>query len=119
MWWGSGQVEETPGGFPFKIHDNPGQQTVILERTYQDEEIKVEVHMPDLVTGENDDDRDDDTERPNQSSIPLVVSVSKKGGPFLEFGCMAYADEITIDSLAVKKPGSAEDEIAYEGPDFQ
>ncbi|XP_027332936.1 uncharacterized protein At2g39795, mitochondrial-like [Abrus precatorius] len=114
-------VEEVPTNFPFKIIDSPGQQTIALERTYQGEEIKVEVHMPDLVTGEeNDEDKNsDEGESASQSSIPLSVSVSKKGGPFLEFSCVAYPDEIVIDSLSVKNPELAEDQIAYEGPDFQ
>ncbi|CBI31613.3 hypothetical protein VitviT2T_019306 [Vitis vinifera] len=111
--------EEAPDGFPFEIQDNPGQQTISLAREYQGEVIKVEVHMPDLVTGEGDDDNnDDDNEKGNQSSIPLVVSVSKKNGPFLEFGCTAFADEIAIDSLSVKNPEISEEQIAYEGPDF-
>lgn len=76
--------------------------------------------MPDLVTGEDgaDNDDDDDDEKGSQSSIPLVVSVSKKSGPCLEFSCTAFPDEIAIDSLAVKDPESVEDQIAYEGPDF-
>ena len=49
--------------------DNPGLQTLTLKRTYQGEEIEVEVHMPDLVTGENDDDPDgDDSEKASLSS---------------------------------------------------
>lgn len=93
-----------------------------LTRTYQDEEIEVEVHMPDIVTGEDEDDNDDDddNEHANQSSIPLVVSVSKgSGGPILEFSCNAFPDEIAIDSLVVKNPETSEDQIAYEGPDFE
>ncbi|KAA8534165.1 hypothetical protein F0562_031642 [Nyssa sinensis] len=115
------EVEEIPDGFPFKIQDNPGQQTISLTREYQGESIKVEVHMPDLVTGEDgDDDGDDndDNEKGGQSSIPLVISVSKKKGPCLEFGCTAFADEIAIDSLTIKDPENSEDQIAYEGPDF-
>uniref|UniRef100_A0A5B7BWQ4 Mitochondrial glycoprotein family protein n=1 Tax=Davidia involucrata TaxID=16924 RepID=A0A5B7BWQ4_DAVIN len=115
------QVEDIPDGFPFKIQDNPGLQTISLTREYQGESIKVEVHMPDLVTGEEDDDNgddDDDNEKGSQSSIPLVVSISKKGGPCLEFGCTAFPDEIAIDSLSVKDPENSEDQIAYEGPDF-
>lgn len=77
--------------------------------------------MPDLVTGEENDNNDDDEEGEgsgNQSSIPLVVSVSKENGPSLEFGCTAYPDEIAIDSLSIKDPENTEDQIAYEGPDF-
>ncbi|KAL0382046.1 UNVERIFIED_CONTAM: putative protein, mitochondrial [Sesamum calycinum] len=116
------EAEEVPQGFPFKIEDHPGQQTITLTREYQGETITVEVHMPDLVTGEendhDDDDDDEQEERGNQSSIPLVVRVSKKSGPSLEFGCTAYPDEVAIDSLAVKDPNNSEDQIAYEGPDF-
>ncbi|XP_004490908.1 uncharacterized protein At2g39795, mitochondrial-like [Cicer arietinum] len=116
-------VEEVPNNFPFKIVDSAGQQTITLERSYQGEEIKVEVHMPDLVTGEEhdneDDDKDNESEAATQSSIPLSVSVSKKGGPSLEFSCVAYPDEIVIDSLSVKNPDISDGQIPYEGPDFQ
>ncbi|KAK6145405.1 hypothetical protein DH2020_022225 [Rehmannia glutinosa] len=115
------EAEEVPKGFPFEIEDHPGQQTITLTREYQGETITVEVHMPDLVTGEENDDDDNDEEgegRGNQSSIPLVVRVSKKSGPSLEFGCTAYPDEIAIDTLAVKDPETSEEQIAYEGPDF-
>ncbi|KAM1284993.1 hypothetical protein ACFX2J_027618 [Malus domestica] len=77
--------------------------------------------MPDLVTGEDDNDdnqNDDNDEHTNQSSIPLVVTVSKGNGPVLEFSVTAYPDEFQIDSLAVKNPEDSEDQIAYEGPDF-
>ncbi|KAK6135885.1 hypothetical protein DH2020_030372 [Rehmannia glutinosa] len=100
--------EEVPQGFPFKIEDHPGQQTIMLSREYQGETISVEVHMPDLVTGEDNDDNDNDDEegeeKGNQSSIPLVVRISKKSGPCLEFGCTAYPDEIAIENLSVKDP---------------
>ncbi|KAL3834019.1 hypothetical protein ACJIZ3_008755 [Penstemon smallii] len=119
------QGEEVPQGFPFEIEDTPGQSTITLKREYQGETINVEVHMPDLVTGdenENDNDNDNDEEgeeKANQSSIPLIVKISKKSGPSLEFGCSAYPDEIAIESLSVKNPENTEDDIAYEGPDFQ
>ncbi|CAK7325751.1 unnamed protein product [Dovyalis caffra] len=113
-------VEELPKDFPFKIDDNVGQQTVILTREYEDELVKVEVHMPDLVTGEDNDVRDDndDKEQSMQSTIPLVVTVSKKSGTCLEFDCVAYADEIAIDSMSIKVPETSEDQMAYDGPNF-
>ncbi|KAK6933106.1 Mitochondrial glycoprotein [Dillenia turbinata] len=113
-------VQEAPDGFPFEIHDNPGEQTITLTREFNGESIKVEVHMPSLVTGEEDDDEDDNdnNEAANDSSIPLVVSICKKRVVCLEFGCTAYADEISIDSLSVKDPESSDDKIPYEGPDF-
>lgn len=59
----------------------------------QGEDITVQVSMPDLVAGEEDDD----SEKANQSSIPLVVNVVKGDGrPCLEFGCTAYPDETVI-----------------------
>lgn len=112
-------MEDVPDSFPFKIQDNPGQQTISLSRDYQGETVTVEVSMPDLVAGEDDEDDDDaDDEKSNQSNIPLVVRVSKKRGPCLEFCVTAFPDEISIDSLSIKDPDSSEDEIAYEGPDF-
>ncbi|CAH9097580.1 unnamed protein product [Cuscuta europaea] len=118
---GSDKVEDVPAGFPFKIEDNPGYQTITLTREFQDEEISVEVHMPDLVSGEENQDEgsnDDEKEQGNESQIPLVVRVSKKNGPSLEFGCTAFPDEISIDSLSIRDPKNNEDQIAYEGPDF-
>jgi complement component 1 Q subcomponent-binding protein len=118
-----GQAEEAlgiPEGFPFQIEDHPGLQTISLSREYQGETINVEVSMPDLVTGVDEDDDDDagDSEKPRQSCIPLVVRVSKKGKASLEFGCTAYPDEIAIDTLSVKDADNSEDQIPYEGPDF-
>lgn len=113
------RVQETPSGFPFEIQDNPGHQTITLKREYQTEVIKVEVHMTDLVTGEDgEDNAADDDEKASESSIPLVVTVSKKNGPSLEFNVTAFPDEIAIDSLAIRDPEISEDQIAYEGPDF-
>ncbi|KAF2296127.1 hypothetical protein GH714_036275 [Hevea brasiliensis] len=115
------RVEEFPKEFPFKIDDNAGQQTVILTREYEGELVTVDVHMPDLVTGEGNeiDDDTDDIQKPTQSSIPLVVTVSKSSGNSLEFHCVAYPDEIAIDSLSVKNLETQEDQVAYEGPNFQ
>ncbi|PNY03690.1 mitochondrial family glycoprotein [Trifolium pratense] len=114
-------AEEVPSNFPFKIIDSPGQQTITLERTYEGEEIKVLVDMPDLVTGEEhdneDNDNDNESERATQSSIPISVTVSKKDGPSLQFSCVAYPDEIVIDNLSVKNPDVSDDQIPYE-PDF-
>ncbi|KAM7272058.1 hypothetical protein ACFE04_031272 [Oxalis oulophora] len=116
------QVEGVPADFPFKIDDQPGLQTVKLTRDYKGEKIVVEVHMPNLVTGEDDEDLndndDDDAQKGNQSSIPLVVTVSKNNAPYMEFTCTAFADEIAIESLAIRKPENSEDQIVYEGPDF-
>ncbi|KAF5742696.1 hypothetical protein HS088_TW09G00748 [Tripterygium wilfordii] len=114
------RVEEIPKGFPFKIEDNPGEQIVTLTREYEGEMIKVLVQMPGLVTGENNDigDDDDDNQKANQSSVPLVVTISKKSGLALEFNCVAYPDEIAIDGLSVRHPENSEDQFAYEGPDF-
>lgn len=116
------QGEDIPEGFPFELNDNAGQQTVSLTREYQGETIHVEVEPNSLVTGQeddDDDDADDDTEKDNQSSLPMVVKVSKTGGPCLEFGITAYADEIVIDSLSVKDPEMTDDQLPYEGPRFE
>ncbi|XP_021769058.1 uncharacterized protein At2g39795, mitochondrial-like [Chenopodium quinoa] len=113
---------EVPKGFPFEIEDNAGEQTVTLTRQYEGETISVEVSMPSLVTGEEDEDEDQDDEdekdeTSTQSSVPLLVTVTKKDGSSLEFDCIAYPDEISINSLSLKNPDT-EDQLAYEGPDF-
>jgi complement component 1 Q subcomponent-binding protein len=36
----------------------------------------------------------------------------------LEFGVTAFSDEVSIDSLSIKKPDESEDELVYEGPEF-
>lgn len=110
--------EEIPDGFPFKIQDNPGERTVLLTREYQDEVIKVEVDMPNPDLGEDEDEGSNEDEANERTSIPLVVNISKGNGMHLEFGVTAFPDEITIDSLSIKQPGDSEDQLAYEGPDF-
>ncbi|KAL8171559.1 hypothetical protein V2J09_023363 [Rumex salicifolius] len=106
-----------PEDFPFKIEDNLGENIVTLERQYEGDTITVEVHMPNLVTGEDDNDNDDGQDS-SESHVPLVVKVAKKNGAVLEFTCTGFPDEITIDALSMKNPDVSEEDIAYEGPDF-
>ncbi|GMI80769.1 hypothetical protein like AT3G55605 [Hibiscus trionum] len=117
---GSDQVKGTPSGFPFEIEDIPGIQTVELSREYNGELVKVDVHMLELEDEqeEGEDNDEDDYEDQNKTSIPLVVTVSKKDGTSLEFSCTATADQIAIDSLCFRSCSDPEDELAYEGPDF-
>ncbi|ESQ44892.1 hypothetical protein EUTSA_v10010645mg [Eutrema salsugineum] len=114
------------GEFPFKIEDKPGHRSVTLTREYNGEQIRVEVSMPGLAMDENEDDMDDNedgdvrNEKSNDTSIPLVVTVTKKSGLSLEFSCTAFPDEIVIDGLSVNHPeNSSEEQLAYDGPDFQ
>ncbi|KAL4621030.1 hypothetical protein ACB092_06G198500 [Castanea dentata] len=113
---GHDRVEQITSDFPFEIMDNPGLQTLTLKRKYQGEEIEVEVHMPDIFTGENNDHHDgnDNSEKPSLSILPLVVSDRHS----LEFSCISYPDEIEIDSLVFKLPKISDDENTYEGPSF-
>ncbi|AES99439.2 glycoprotein family protein [Medicago truncatula] len=108
--------EEVPSNFPFKIVENPRNQTIILKRTYQGEKIEVKVHMVDLVTGE-EHDKDDESERATQSSIDFSVSVSKKNGTSLEFCCDAYPDEMVFSGLFITNRG--EQIPYYDRLDFQ
>ncbi|GLT75465.1 hypothetical protein SLA2020_471880 [Shorea laevis] len=110
-------IAGAPSGFPFKIEDRPGLQIITLRREYDGETIKVDVHMSNLVTGEENDDDDDNNRKANQSCLPLVVTVSKKSGLNLEFQCVALPDEISIDNLAVRN-SDIEYQLSYEGPDF-
>ncbi|GAU37898.1 hypothetical protein TSUD_163350 [Trifolium subterraneum] len=108
---------EIPDGFPFEIEDNPGERTIQLKREYEDETITVQVEIPTVGPGENEDDDANDNEK-SESSIPLVVNVFKGNGVCLEFGITAFSDEVSIDSLSIKKPDESEDELVYEGPEF-
>ena len=109
------QVEDISNEFPFKIKDNPGERTILLSRKFLDETIKIEVDMPSIST---DDDDDDDAKDADVSSIPLVVSITKGSGHYMEFCITAFLDEISIDSISIKNVENS-DELAYEGPDFK
>lgn len=119
-------MSEIPDKFPFEIKDDEGKSSVVLTRNFHGENIEVVVSMPGIVSGEYegvDEDQDDNNgqqEDPTQSSLPLIVKVSKGDGPGLEFSCTAFADEITIDALSVRHQddGDEEEDLAYEGPEF-
>lgn len=109
-------MENISNEFPFKIKDNPGERTILLSRKFQDETIKIEVDMP-SISDDDDNDDDDDAKDADVSSIPLVVSITKGSGQYMEFCITAFHDEISIDSLSIKNLENS-DELAYEGPDF-
>ncbi|KFK24609.1 hypothetical protein AALP_AA8G001400 [Arabis alpina] len=116
-------LEEKPEGFPFEIIDTPGERTVLLERKFEDETIQVEVDTTDCYDDDNEEEQeqaedDEEQESSGKIRIPMVVNVSKGDGVCLEFGVSAFADEIVIDSLSVKHPEGSDNELAYEGPDF-
>ncbi|KAH9317544.1 hypothetical protein KI387_019313, partial [Taxus chinensis] len=105
------------GKIPFTIEDNPGEQSVTLRRKYGNEDIKVEAMGIDIADQEGEDDGDN--ERGNeQPQLSFNVNISKGDGPYLEFNCSAYADEIVIDMMSVKNPKGDPDVLAYEGPAF-
>ncbi|CAA6669409.1 unnamed protein product [Spirodela intermedia] len=110
--------DEIPDRFPFEVKDAPGSTTIALSRDYHGETVKVIVSMPNLVTGDGDDDAGRDRQGSSQSCLPLLVTVSKGDGTSLEFGCTAYPDEVCIDSMVVREARLADEELAYEGPDF-
>lgn len=110
---------EIPDGFSFEIEDNPGERTIQLTRKYEDETITVQVEIPTVAPEQKeDDDADDNDKDDSESSIPLVVNVFKGNGVCLEFGVTAFSDEVSIESLSIKKPDESEDELVYEGPEF-
>ncbi|KAI3960542.1 hypothetical protein MKW92_053630 [Papaver armeniacum] len=122
---GDFKVGEAPSKFPFKIVDNDGAETITLTRNYQGEEIKITVFKPDLSGEEEDQDDqeanqggEEDEEEGGSHPVDMVVTVTKKTGPTLEFDVMVEADEITINNLAVKNPNILDEDIAYEGPEF-
>ncbi|XP_010423905.1 PREDICTED: uncharacterized protein At2g39795, mitochondrial-like [Camelina sativa] len=113
-------LEDKPEDFPFEIIDTPGERTVLLKRKFEDETIQVEVDSAASYDDEEEEQEADDGDQENVAKfrIPIVVSVEKPGGVCLEFGVSAYPDEIVIDSLSIKQPQGSDNELAYEGPDF-
>lgn len=117
------QLEYKPEGFPFEIIDTPGERTLLLQRKFENETIQVEVDSApfddedeEAAAEANDDDEEESSAR---IRLPMVVSVAKSDGACLEFGVSAYADEIVIDSLSIKQAEGSDNELAYEGPDFE
>ncbi|CAL9236226.1 unnamed protein product [Arabidopsis halleri] len=94
------------GSFPFRIEDDPGDQSVTMTRDYNEEHIKVSLGMPYLGA----DVIDAFGTRKDELSFPLVVTVTKKSGLSLEFTCEAYADYIDLADLTVNYP---EDSLEY------
>ncbi|XP_059463617.1 uncharacterized protein At2g39795, mitochondrial-like [Corylus avellana] len=116
IWSADGQ----PVGFPFQIEDRPGERTVLLTRSFEDEIIKVEADIPQIGTEdeEEEEDGDEDDEKGDIETTPLLVTITKESGMSLQFGVTASKCEICIDSLAIKQPEVSEDQLAYEGPEF-
>ncbi|KAI3966382.1 hypothetical protein MKW92_046911 [Papaver armeniacum] len=104
---GDFKVGEAPSKFPFKIVDNDGAETITLTRNYQDQDDQ-----------EANQGGEEDEEEGGSHPVDMVVTVTKKTGPTLEFDVMVEADEITINNLAVKNPNFLDEDIAYEGPEF-
>ncbi|KAG7574254.1 Mitochondrial glycoprotein [Arabidopsis suecica] len=94
------------GSFPFRIEDDPGDQSVTMTRDYNEEHIEVSLGMPYLGA----DVIDAFGTRKDELSFPLVVTVTKKSGLSLEFTCEAYADYIDLTDLTVNYP---EDSLEY------
>ncbi|KAJ8768825.1 hypothetical protein K2173_023729 [Erythroxylum novogranatense] len=106
VWTNIRGANNVPDGFPSEIEDIPRERTILLKRKYLDETIKVEVDMPNVEVEEGNED-DDNTE----SNAPTYSK-------FLEIGVTAFPDEISIDSLTIKDSSISEDQLAYEGHDF-
>ncbi|KAG2242181.1 hypothetical protein Bca52824_095978 [Brassica carinata] len=69
---------------------------------------------------EEEEEHEDKPEKPKQSNVPLLVTLSKKTGPSLEFRCTAFPDKIVIKDMWVTFPDDpSKDELAYEGPSFR
>ncbi|CAN6346605.1 unnamed protein product [Urochloa humidicola] len=104
-------AKELGEGFPFKIQDKEGTNTITLTRRDQNEQIEVEVFLPspaDSVepNGDQEDQVEDDDRRGNASNtaasqyyIPLVVKIHKGTASSLEISCRSYPDELAIESL--------------------
>lgn len=113
------------GAIPWEIEDILGNQAVILRKKYGNEDIKIEVMPGDMGNDDDEDPEEEDSDGkivPVESHVYLTVTISKGEGPFLEFICTGYANEVSIDAMTFKHPqekiSDEEDRIPYDGPDF-
>ncbi|KAF7027555.1 hypothetical protein CFC21_039593 [Triticum aestivum] len=106
----SGLVDGIPSDFPFEILKEEGLKDITLTRSLKGEQIEVVVSMlkPDGDEEESSDSRYTSDEDEGDSSMPLMVTVSKADGSNLKFTCTAYPDNgnIFIDTLSVRLPPS-------------
>ncbi|KAL3531776.1 hypothetical protein ACH5RR_005297 [Cinchona calisaya] len=103
---------DVPDGFPFKVLDIVGGRKIVLEREFQGETIRVLVDMPTSTTV------DDETQ--TESSIPVVVSVSKGNGSCLQFDGRVFPGRILVNGLLLDNSCNSEEDgrFPYRGPDF-
>lgn len=104
---------DVPTGFPFKVEDNAGGRKIVLTRESEGENIRIEVDMPSKGGAP-----DNDAKREIQTSLPVVVTVSKSDGSCLEFGAKCLPDGFSVFHLSLKRSGSVENGLAYTGPNF-
>lgn len=111
-----------PNDCPFEIIDNPGDQSIVLKREFEGEKIQVSVFMNFDEDADEEEAEDDADEEQNanglQPHISLVVTIDKGTGQTLEFCCNLDAEDLEIESMAMKRSEDSEAEGAYEGPDF-
>lgn len=112
-----------PGDFPFEIVDNTGEQSIILKRKFQGENIEVSVYMDEdedePEPADEDDEDEDDEDKDADGTLTLVPKISKKGAGTLEFSCSLNSEGLEIENITVKKAGVVDnDEEAYDGPHF-
>ncbi|KAL1223764.1 hypothetical protein V5N11_020317 [Cardamine amara subsp. amara] len=113
-----------PASFPFEIEDISGNTTITLTKEFNGEHIKLVVSMPLLTpfnqsidapsNRSNDSDYDDDDDenayvKTHMTTLPFVVTVTKKSGRSLNLSCRLVVDPayqtIHIDTIHVNLPG--------------
>lgn len=111
---------DLPDDFPFEIIDNPGDQTITLQREIAGETIKAAIYT-NFDTEEDLDDEDDKSDKDEESfkpAIQMVVTIQKPEGPILEFDCNFNDDELAIENMRVLNRDNPDAENVYEGPRF-
>lgn len=111
---------DLPDDFPFEIIDNPGDQSITLQREIAGETIKAVIYT-NFDTDEHLDDEDDKSGTDEESFKPLlqmVVTIKKPEGPILEFDCNFNDDELTIENMRALNRDNPDAKNVYEGPQF-
>ncbi|KAL5702191.1 hypothetical protein ACHQM5_027438 [Ranunculus cassubicifolius] len=107
-----------PDDFPFEIIDNPGEETIILNRTFGPE--RIEVLVGDFFFDENGVEVND---KESTEYMHLTVTVIKGDGPRLKLWCNASPDNIHIYYMEMEPPkdpskDDQSDKKPYTAPNF-
>eukprot|EP00197_Chlamydomonas_leiostraca_P009686 CAMPEP_0202866046 /NCGR_PEP_ID=MMETSP1391-20130828/7104_1 /ASSEMBLY_ACC=CAM_ASM_000867 /TAXON_ID=1034604 /ORGANISM="Chlamydomonas leiostraca, Strain SAG 11-49" /LENGTH=244 /DNA_ID=CAMNT_0049545955 /DNA_START=16 /DNA_END=750 /DNA_ORIENTATION=+ len=98
---------------PFTLSEAPGDTMLTLTRTYQGEEISVDLHINNQPTPEFESDAEEET----LNTVVFNVHVNKKDTS-LVFECESDGTFVAINHVSLEPKAGIESESTYTGPVF-